>query len=81
MQYATLGLHVISICIAIHLFKTGMPWRRFGVTLLLFSLIGAYFYISVLFFDAKPYVASQVRTFFQALIWTAFGIGVASKAT
>ena len=76
MQTTTLILHIIGIFLAVYIYRHRYGWRYFALTLLFSNLIGAAFYIYLLFDFPSRYELSQLRSLIQAIILLAFGLGL-----
>lgn len=81
MQTATLTIHIVGVILALYIYRNRREWRYFALMLLFSNFIGALFYILVLFDIPTRHELSAYRSFMQAVILLAFGLGLAKDGT
>lgn len=78
MQPVIFIFHLLSCILAFFIFKNNKTWKYYAFMLFFVNLVGAIFYVVVLFFsiNSTNHPLSQTRALLQVLAWFIFSLSL-----
>jgi len=79
MQTVTLLLHIAGIFLAVYIYRKSLVWKYFALMLLFSNIVGAAFYVYILFDLPFKNDLSQFRSLIQAIILLMFSLSLRGR--